>query len=79
MKKHIILVIAGALLFTGCVSRKVEQPDGTKYSYTKLGKQRLEGFAYSRDRDKVDLLLDKSDGSEAQALTNMTETMLNYE
>ncbi len=66
------------VLFSGCVSLTVVQPDGTTYKYRRLGKQSLEGFAYSRDGDKVDMLLDKQDGSSdmAEALKNATEAAL---
>ncbi len=66
------------VLLSGCVTLSVVQPDGTKYKYTRFGKQSLEGFAFSRDGSKVDMLLDKQDGSSdvAAALKNATEAAL---
>ncbi len=62
-----ILIMCCLLVATGCVSLKVTQPDGTKYKYVRFGRQSIEGFAYSRDGDKVDLLLDKAAGESQMA------------
>ncbi len=58
--KYILLI--SCLLFIGCVSIKVEHPDGTKYTYKRWGKQSLADIEYSRDADGAKFKIGATEG-----------------
>jgi hypothetical protein len=67
------------MLNVGCVTIRVEKPDGTKYSYSRwLGDQNLEGVSMTTP-DGASFSIGKQSGANSldKTLENVSETLKN--
>ncbi len=79
IKKFYILSVTIIIfvLLAGCVSIKVEHPDGTKYTYKRWGKQSLENIEVVTPRGTAFNIGKQAGSSESVTVRNLSETALN--